>query len=338
MSAPKSMQAMVLEAAGRPLKPAELPVPTPGPNQILLKVAACGVCRTDLHIVDGELAQPKLPLVLGHEIVGRVEALGAGVDGFTPGMRVGVPWLGYTDGTCSYCRESRENLCDHPRFTGYQIDGGYAGYTVADARYVFPLPEGYSDAEAAPLLCAGLIGYRSLRMTGDPQAGTPARLGIYGFGAAAHIVAQVARHQGREVYAFTRAGDAKAQEFASSLGAVWAGSSEERPPQELDDAIIFASVGALVPLALKAVRKGGVVVCGGIHMSDIPSVPYEILWEERVLRSVANLTRADAREFLALAPTVPVQTTVVPMPLNRANEALERLRQGELTGAAVLIP
>jgi propanol-preferring alcohol dehydrogenase len=332
------MQAMVLEAAGRPLKPAELPVPTPGPNQILLKVAACGVCRTDLHIVDGELAQPKLPLVLGHEIVGRVEALGAGVDGFTPGMRVGVPWLGYTDGTCSYCRESRENLCDHPRFTGYQIDGGYAGYTVADARYVFPLPEGYSDAEAAPLLCAGLIGYRSLRMTGDPQAGTPARLGIYGFGAAAHIVAQVARHQGREVYAFTRAGDAKAQEFALSLGAVWAGSSEERPPQELDAAIIFASVGALVPLALKTVRKGGVVVCGGIHMSDIPSVPYEILWEERVLRSVANLTRADAREFLALAPTVPVQSTVVPMPLNRANEALERLRQGELTGAAVLIP
>ena len=338
MSAPKSMQAMVLEAAGRPLKPAELPVPTPGPNQILLKVAACGVCRTDLHIVDGELAQPKLPLVLGHEIVGRVEALGAGVEGVAPGMRVGVPWLGYTDGTCSYCRRDEENLCDHPRFTGYQIDGGYAGYTVADARYSFPLPEGYSDAEATPLLCAGLIGYRSLKMTGDPQARTPARLGIYGFGAAAHIVAQVARHQGREVYAFTRAGDAKAQEFALSLGAVWAGSSEERPPQELDDAIIFASVGALVPLALKAVRKGGVVVCGGIHMSDIPSVPYEILWEERVLRSVANLTRADAREFLALAPTVPVQTTVVPMPLNRANEALERLRQGELTGAAVLIP
>jgi alcohol dehydrogenase, propanol-preferring len=332
------MQAMVLEAAGGPLKSAELPVPTPGPNQILLKVAACGVCRTDLHIVDGELAQPKLPLVLGHEIVGRVEALGAGVEGFSPGMRVGVPWLGYTDGTCSYCRRDEENLCDHPRFTGYQIDGGYAGYTVADARYSFPLPEGYSDAEATPLLCAGLIGYRSLKMTGDPQARTPARLGIYGFGAAAHIVAQVARHQGREVYAFTRAGDAKAQEFALSLGAVWAGSSEERPPQELDAAIIFASVGALVPLALKAVRKGGVVVCGGIHMSDIPSVPYEILWEERVLRSVANLTRADAREFLALAPTVPVQTTVVPMPLNRANEALERLRQGELTGAAVLIP
>ncbi|HEV7464495.1 MAG TPA: zinc-dependent alcohol dehydrogenase family protein [Methyloceanibacter sp.] len=332
------MQAMVLDRAGVPLRPAELPVPAPGPGQILLKVAACGVCRTDLHIVDGELAQPKLPLVLGHEIVGRVEALGAGVEGFAAGMRVGVPWLGYTDGTCSYCRRDQENLCDHPRFTGYQIDGGYAGYTVADARYVFPLPEGYSDAEGAPLLCAGLIGYRSLKMTGDPQAGTPARLGIYGFGAAAHIVAQVARHQGREVYAFTRAGDAKAQDFALSLGAAWAGASEEKPPQELDAAIIFASVGALAPLALKAVRKGGVVVCGGIHMSDIPSFPYDLLWEERVLRSVANLTRADAREFLALAPTVPVKTTVVPMKLSQANEALERLRKGELTGAAVLVP
>jgi propanol-preferring alcohol dehydrogenase len=332
------MQAMVLDRAGVPLRPAELPVPAPGPGQILLKVAACGVCRTDLHIVDGELAQPKLPLVLGHEIVGRVEALGAGIEGFAAGMRVGVPWLGYTDGTCSYCRRDQENLCDHPRFTGYQIDGGYAGYTVADARYVFPLPEGYSDAEGAPLLCAGLIGYRSLKMTGDPQAGTPARLGIYGFGAAAHIVAQVARHQGREVYAFTRAGDAKAQDFALSLGAAWAGASEEKPPQELDAAIIFASVGALAPLALKAVRKGGVVVCGGIHMSDIPSFPYDLLWEERVLRSVANLTRADAREFLALAPTVPVKTTVVPMKLSQANEALERLRKGELTGAAVLVP
>jgi propanol-preferring alcohol dehydrogenase len=332
------MQAMVLDRAGVPLRPAELPVPAPGPGQILLKVAACGVCRTDLHIVDGELAQPKLPLVLGHEIVGRVEALGAGVEGFAAGMRVGVPWLGYTDGTCSYCRRDQENLCDHPRFTGYQIDGGYAGYTVADARYVFPLPEGYSDAEGAPLLCAGLIGYRSLKMTGDPQAGTPARLGIYGFGAAAHIVAQVARHQGREVYAFTRAGDAKAQDFALSLGAAWAGASEEKPPQELDAAIIFASVGALAPLALKAVRKGGVVVCGGIHMSDIPSFPYDLLWEERVLRSVANLTRADAREFLALAPTVPVKTTVVPMKLSQANEALERLRKGKLTGAAVLVP
>jgi alcohol dehydrogenase, propanol-preferring len=335
---PKSMQAMVLDRAGVKLRTAELPVPTPGPNQILIKVAACGVCRTDLHIVDGELNHPKLPLVLGHEIVGQVEALGKGVEGFAPGMRVGVPWLGYTDGTCSYCREDRENLCDHPRFTGYDIDGGYAGYTVADARYAFPLPEGYSDAEAAPLLCAGLIGYRSLKMTGDPLAGTPARLGIYGFGAAAHIVAQVARHQGREICAFTRAGDAKAQDFALSLGAVWAGSSEERPPQQLDAAIIFASVGALVPLALKAVRKGGVVVCGGIHMSDIPSFPYDILWEERVLRSVANLTRADAREFLALAPTIPIKTTVVPMKLERANEALMRLRKGELTGAAVLVP
>jgi propanol-preferring alcohol dehydrogenase len=327
------MQAMVLDRAGAKLRAAELPVPTPGPNQILLKVAACGVCRTDLHIVDGELVHPKLPLVLGHEIVGHVEALGSGVEGFAPGMRVGVPWLGYTDGTCSYCRESRENLCDHPRFTGYDIDGGYAGYTVADARYAFPLPEAYGDAEAAPLLCAGLIGYRSLKLAGH---GT--RLGIYGFGAAAHIVTQVARHQGREIYAFTRAGDAKAQDFALSLGAVWAGSSEESPPQELDAAIIFASVGALVPLALKAVRKGGVVVCGGIHMSDIPSFPYDLLWEERVLRSVANLTRADAREFLALAPTVPVKTTVVPMRLGAANEALMRLRKGELTGAAVLIP
>ena len=330
---PATMQAMVLDRAGAKLRTAELPVPAPGPNQILLKVAACGVCRTDLHIFDGELAHPKLPLVLGHEIVGRVEALGPGVEGFAIGMRVGVPWLGFTDGTCFYCRNDQENLCDHARFTGYQIDGGYAGYTVADARYAFPLPEAYSDAEAAPLLCAGLIGYRSLKLTGDP-----ARLGLYGFGAAAHIVAQVARHQGREVYGFTRPGDRAAQDFARSLGAVWAGGSEERPPQELDAAIIFASVGALVPLALKAVRKGGVVVCGGIHMSDIPSFPYDLLWEERVLRSVANLTRADAREFLALAPKVPVKTTVVPMRLSAANEALERLRKGELTGAAVLVP
>lgn len=333
-----TMQAMVLEAPGRPLKAVELPVGEPGPDQILLKVAACGVCRTDLHIFDGELAHPKLPLVLGHEIVGRVEALGARVEGFAIGMRVGVPWLGFTDGTCFYCRNDQENLCDHARFTGYQIDGGYAGYTVADARYAFPLPEAYSDAEAAPLLCAGLIGYRSLKLTGDPLAGTPSRLGLYGFGAAAHIVAQVARHQGREVYAFTRPGDRAAQDFARSLGAVWAGGSDEMPLEQLDAAIIFAAVGALVPLALKAVRKGGVVVCGGIHMSDIPSFPYDLLWEERVLRSVANLTRADAREFLALAPKVPVKTTVVPMRLSAANEALERLRKGELTGAAVLVP
>ena len=290
------MQAMVLEAAGSPLRLTELPIPEPSPRQLRLRVLACGVCRTDLHIVDGELTEPKLPLVPGHEIVGRVEALGSEVEGFAIGDRVGVPWLGSTDGTCPYCRNGEENLCDGARFTGYQIDGGYASHTVADARYCFHLPEGYSDAEAAPLLCAGLIGYRSLKMTGDA-----ARLGIYGFGAAAHIVAQVARHQGREIFAFTRAGDTRAQDFARELGAAWAGGSDDMPPEQLDAAIIFAPVGALVPAALKASRKGGVVVCGGIHMSDIPSFPYEILWEERVVRSVANLTRADAREFLALA-------------------------------------
>ena len=335
---PQTMQAMVMERAGEPLHAGELPLPTLGPRQILIKVAACGVCRTDLHVFDGELQHPKLPLVPGHEIVGHVEALGEDVEGFAVGERVGVPWLGFTDGNCFYCRAGRENLCDHPLFTGYQIDGGYAQYTVADARYVFPIPEGYSDAEAAPLLCAGLIGYHSLKMTGNAPAGAPSRLGIYGFGAAAHIVAQVARHEGRQIYAFTRAGDATAQEFARELGAVWVGSSNEMPPDPLDAAIIFAPVGALVPAALRAVRKAGVVVCGGIHMSDIPSFPYEILWEERVVRSVANLTRDDAREFLALAPKVPVKTTVVPMPLASANEALQRLRQGELTGAAVLIP
>jgi propanol-preferring alcohol dehydrogenase len=331
------MQAMLLDAPGAPLRPVELPVPEPGPTQILIRVGACGVCRTDLHIVDGELAHPKLPLVLGHEIVGRVEAMGAEVEGVQLGMRVGVPWLGSTDGTCRYCRSGQENLCDHARFTGYDLDGGYAGYTVADARFAFPLPDAYSDAEAAPLLCAGLIGYRALKLaaTSAPEL---KRLGIYGFGAAAHIIAQVARAQGAEIYAFTRAGDQAAQAFACSLGAVWAGGSDEPAPEVLDAAIIFAPVGALVPAALKAVRKGGVVVCGGIHMSDIPTFPYELLWEERVVRSVANLTRADAREFLSLAPKVPVKTTVVPMPLARANEALSRLRQGELTGAAVLIP
>jgi propanol-preferring alcohol dehydrogenase len=333
MAIAAEMRAMLLERAGGPLKAARLPVAAHGAGQILIKVAACGVCRTDLHIFDGELAHPKLPLVLGHEIVGHVEALGAGVTEFAIGDRVGVPWLGRTDGTCFYCRSGQENLCDDPRFTGYQLDGGYAEYTLADARYAFKLPDGYSDAEAAPLLCAGLIGYRSLKLAGDPH-----RLGIYGFGAAAHIVAQVARAQGREVYAFTRPGDSTAQAFATSLGAVWAGDSDTTPPQPLDAAIIFAPVGTLVPAALKAVRKGGVVVCGGIHMSDIPSFPYELLWEERVLRSVANLTRADAREFLALAPKVPVKTSVSPMPLAEANEALERLRKGELTGAAVLIP
>ena len=333
MTIPREMQAMVLKRAGTPLQAASLKVPEPGQGKFLIKVAACGVCRTDLHIFDGELSQPKLPLVLGHEIVGHVAALGPGVVDFAIGDRVGVPWLGFTDGTCFYCRRGEENLCDNPRFTGYQIDGGYAQYTVADARYAFKLPDAYSDAEAAPLLCAGLIGYRSLKLAGDPH-----RLGIYGFGAAAHIVAQVARAQGREVYAFTRRGDKPAQDFALSLGAVWAGGSDQAPPQALDAAIIFAPVGALVPTALKAVRKGGVVVCGGIHMSDIPSFPYDILWEERVLRSVANLTRADAREFLALAPKLSVKTSVSPMPLTATNEALEHLRRGELTGAAVLIP
>jgi propanol-preferring alcohol dehydrogenase len=334
----ETMQAMVLERAGTPLKAVTIPRPEPGPDQILLKVLACGVCRTDLHIYDGELGEPKLPLVLGHEIVGRVEALGSGVTGFAVGERVGVPWLGYTDGTCRYCRDGHENLCDHPRFTGYQIDGGYAAYTVADARYCFTLPEGYTDAEAAPLLCAGLIGYRSLKMADDALRFETKRLGIYGFGAAAHIVAQVARHRGCEIYAFTSPGDTKAQDFARSLGAVWARGSDEEPPDKLDAAIIFAPVGALVPAALRALRKGGVVVCGGIHMSDIPQFPYDILWEERVIRSVANLTRDDAREFLALAPKVPVKTTVVPMKLAEANTAFDDLRAGRLTGAAVLIP
>jgi alcohol dehydrogenase, propanol-preferring len=336
--ASRTMEAMVLERAGEPLKRAALPVPEPGPNQILLKVLACGVCRTDLHIYDGELTHPKLPLILGHEIVGSVEALGPEVTGFEAGMRVGVPWLGFTDGTCRYCREGHENLCDHPRFTGYDIDGGYAGYAVADARYCFALPEGYSDAEAAPLLCAGLIGYRSLKMAEDALRGETKRLGIYGFGAAAHIVAQVARARGCEIYAFTSPGDAEAQAFALSLGAIWAGGSDETPPELLDAAIIFAPVGPLVPAALRASRKGGIVVCGGIHMSDIPAFPYDILWEERIVRSVANLTRDDAREFLALAPTVPVKTSVVPMTLSQANDALSRLRHGALRGAAVLIP
>jgi propanol-preferring alcohol dehydrogenase len=338
MAIPSHMPAMLFDRPGQPLRLTELPVPEPGPNQILIKVAACGVCRTDLHIFDGELSQPKLPLILGHEIVGQVAALGASVEGFAAGDRVGVPWLGSTDGTCFYCRRGEENLCDDPRFTGYQIDGGYAAYTVADARYCFKLPPAYSDAEAAPLLCAGLIGYRALKLASEPLGGKLSRLGIYGFGAAAHIVAQVADAQNCEVYAFTKPGDVAAQDFAKQLGAVWAGGSDEMPPEKLGAAIIFAPVGALVPSALKAVRKGGVVVCGGIHMSDIPSFPYDLLWEERMLRSVANLTRADAREFLALAPKIPVKTSVTPMPLHAANEALARLRQGELTGAAVLVP
>jgi propanol-preferring alcohol dehydrogenase len=338
MAIPSHMQAMLFDRPGQPLRLAELPVPAPGLNQILIEVAACGVCRTDLHIFDGELSHPKLPLILGHEVVGKVAALGSGVEGLAVGDRVGLPWLGSTDGTCFYCRRGEENLCDDPRFTGYQLDGGYAQYASADARYCFKLPGGYGDAEAAPLLCAGLIGYRALKLASEPLGGKLSRLGIFGFGAAAHIVAQVARAQNCEVYAFTKPGDEAAQDFARSLGAVWAGGSDEMPPEKLGAAIIFAPVGALVPAALKAVRKGGVVVCGGIHMSDIPSFPYDILWEERVLRSVANLTRADAREFLALAPKIPVKASVTPMPLHAANEALKRLRQGELTGAAVLVP
>jgi propanol-preferring alcohol dehydrogenase len=324
---------MTLAAPRQPLQPLDRPTPEPGPDQLLIRVRACGVCRTDLHVVDGELPHPKLPLIPGHEIVGTVVQKGGRVERFTVGDRVGVPWLGWTDGVCRYCRAGRENLCDHPGFTGYTLDGGYAEYAVADHRYCFPLPQEYPDAEAAPLLCAGLIGYRSLMMTGDAR-----RLGLYGFGAAAHIIAQVARHQGRTVYAFTRPGDTEAQQFARSLGAVWAGDSTQPPPEELDAALIFAPVGALVPAALRAVGKGGVVVCAGIHMSDIPSFPYHLLWGERVVRSVANLTRRDGEEFLALAPRVPVRTEVQTFPLREANEALRRLREGAIRGAAVLIP
>jgi propanol-preferring alcohol dehydrogenase len=327
------MQAMVLDAPGMALTLRMLPRPQPGAGELLVKVAACAVCRTDLHVVDGELTNPKLPIVPGHEIVGRIIASGQGVERFAAGQRVGIPWLGWTCGECRYCRSGQENLCPNARFTGYQRDGGYAEFVVADARYCFPLPDAYADAEAAPLLCAGLIGYRSLRMCGDAE-----RLGIYGFGAAAHIVAQVARYEGRRLFAFTRTGDAAAQAFAKGLGAEWAGGSEEPAPEELDAAIIFAPVGGLVPAALRAVRPGGVVVCGGIHMSDIPAFPYAILWGERRLVSVANLTRQDAEEFLAVAPKVPVRTTIETMPLAHANEALSRLREGRLTGAAVLIP
>ena len=327
------MRAMVLDAPGRPLRLATVPDPVPGAGEVLIRVHACGVCRTDLHVVDGDLSDPKLPIVPGHEIVGAVAALGAGVDRLAIGDRVGVPWLGRTCGDCFYCRNGQENLCDTPGFTGYTIDGGYAELTVADARYVFPLDGAMDDAAAAPLLCAGLIGYRSLRMAGEAR-----RLGLYGFGAAAHIVAQVARHEGREVYAFTRAGDAAAQAFARRLGAVWAGDSDALPPEPLDAAILYAPVGALVPAALRAVRKGGRVVCAGIHMSDIPSFPYALLWEEREIRSVANLTRRDGEEFLALAPQVPVVTEIETFALEDANEALARLRDGRLTGAAVLLP
>ncbi|MBO0738805.1 MAG: zinc-dependent alcohol dehydrogenase family protein [Alphaproteobacteria bacterium] len=327
------MRAQVLTAAGRPLVESELPAPKPGARQLLIGVRACAVCRTDLHVVDGELADPKLPLVPGHEIIGTVVEKGESVDRFAVGDRVGVPWLGWTCGVCEYCRGGRENLCDRARFTGYQIDGGYAELTVADERYCFAIDPRYGDVEAAPLMCAGLIGYRTLRMAGDARL-----IGIYGFGAAAHIVAQVARYQGRRLFAFTRPGDAAAQRFALSLGAEWAGASDEPPPEPLDAALIFAPVGALVPAALAATRKGGTVVSGGIHMSDIPSFPYRILWEERVLRSVANLTRRDAEEFLALAPQAGVGTQTVAYRLPRANEALADLRSGALQGAAVLVP
>jgi propanol-preferring alcohol dehydrogenase len=327
------MKAMVLERPDAPLRLIERPTPAPGPGKLLVKVAACGVCRTDLHIVDGELTKARLPIVPGHEVVGRVAQLGSGVERFRVGDRVGVPWLGRTCGSCRYCRAGNENLCDEPHFTGYQIDGGYAEGTIASADYTFSLPGSYSDAEAAPLLCAGLIGYRALKLAGEAQ-----RLGIYGFGAAAHIVAQVARYQQRQVYAFTRPGDRQAQEFARALSCHWAGGSDEPPPEPLDAAIVFAPVGALVPIALQSVRKGGTVVLGGIHMSDIPAMPYALLWGERVVRSVANLTRQDAIEFLELTPKVPVRTHVEVYDLADANTALARLRSGQVTGAAVLVP
>jgi propanol-preferring alcohol dehydrogenase len=327
------MRAMILNTPGSSLQETELPIPTPSSRQVLIRVHTCGVCRTDLHIVDGELAQPKLPLVPGHQIVGTVVSHGAGVQAaFPTGTRVGVPWLGHTCNHCRYCLTGRENLCDNAQFTGYQLDGGYAEYTVADERFCFAIPTGYPDLQAAPLLCAGLIGYRSLMMTGDAE-----RIGLYGFGAAAHIVIQTARYQGRQVFAFTRSGDTQGQQFARDLGAVWAGSSAEAPPEPLDAAIIFAPVGALVPAALKAVAKGGVVVCAGIHMSDIPSFSYELLWGERVLRSVANLTRRDGEEFLSLAPQIPIKTQVEAFPLTAANEALDALRSGKVEGAAVLV-
>ncbi len=325
------MRAMLLETIGEPLRLADVPQPEPGPGQALIKVSACAVCRTDLHVIDGDLKNPKLPLILGHEIVGKIVALGPETAPDHLGQRVGVPWLGHTCNSCTYCASGRENLCLSPGFTGYQIDGGYAEYAVADLHYCFPLPEGYADVQAAPLLCAGLIGYRSLRMTEDAP-----RLGLYGFGAAAHIIIQVAQYQNREVYAFTRPGDTSGQNFARQLGAVWAGGSDEQPPVPLDAAIIFAPAGALVPAALRAVDRGGRVVCAGIHMSDIPSFPYTDLWEERSILSVANLTRRDGLEFLQLAPRVPVRTEVRTYPLEAANQAIEDLRCGRINGAAVL--
>jgi propanol-preferring alcohol dehydrogenase len=325
------MRAMVLVRPGEALQAREVPVPVAGPGQIQIHVHACGVCRTDLHVADGELLHPKLPLILGHEIVGEVSALGSGVGGLSIGQRVGVPWLGWTCGSCGYCASGRENLCERARFTGYTLDGGYAEYAVADARFCFPLPDG-GDAEQAPLLCAGLIGFRALGLAGEAR-----RLGLYGFGAAAHLLAQLARHQGRRVFAFTRPGDAAAQSLARELGCEWAGASTESPPEPLDAALIFAPVGDLVPAALKAVAPGGVVVCAGIHMSDIPSFPYALLWRERVLRSVANLTREDARRFFAALPPAGIRTVTRTWPLGAANEALAALRSGQLSGAAVLI-
>ncbi|HEY9620812.1 MAG TPA: zinc-dependent alcohol dehydrogenase family protein [Crinalium sp.] len=325
------MRAMILDAPGQALREADLPIPEPGAEQVLLNVHACGVCRTDLHIVDGELTQPKLPLIPGHQIVATVVKVGDRAHRFKVGDRVGVPWLGHTCNHCRYCLTQRENLCDYAQFTGYQINGGYAEYTVADEHFCFPIPSGYPDLQAAPLLCAGLIGYRSFRMTGDAE-----RIGFYGFGAAAHILIQVARHQGRQVFAFTRSGDTAGQQFARDLGAVWAGASDDPPPEELDAAIIFAPAGGLVPAALRSLAKGGVVVCAGIHMSDIPSFPYELLWGERVVRSVANLTRQDGEDFLTLAPQIPIHTEVQAFPLASANEALQALRQGKIHGAAVL--
>jgi propanol-preferring alcohol dehydrogenase len=323
---------MMLNRPGQPLEPAERPDPVPGPGQVFLSVRACGVCRTDLHLLDGELRAPRYPLIPGHQIVGRVTAAGPGAARYRPGDRVGVPWLGWTCGTCRYCREGLENLCNEARFTGFHLDGGFATLTVADERFCFPIPEGLSDVEAAPLLCGGLIGYRALRLAGDPQ-----RLGLYGFGSAAHMILQLARYEGRQVLAFTRPGDRAAADFARRLGADWAGGSDQPPPEPLDAALIFAPVGPLVPAALRAVRKGGTVVCAGIHMSDIPSFPYAELWNERVLRSVANLTRQDGEEFLALATQVPVRTAVRTLPLASANEALAALRSGDVEGSLVLM-
>jgi alcohol dehydrogenase, propanol-preferring len=326
------MRAMILEAARQPLRLVDLPMPKPNSEQVLIRVHACAVCRTDLHIVDGELTHPKLPLILGHQIVGTVEAIGDRVHNFTIGQRVGVPWLGHTCNHCRYCLSDHENLCDYAEFTGYNLDGGYAEYTVADYRFCFPIPTNYPDLQAAPLLCAGLIGYRAYRMTGNAE-----KLGFYGFGSAAHILIQLAGYQGRQVFAFTRSGDTQGQEFARQLGAIWAGDSDILPPEPLDAAIIFAPIGKLVPAALRAVCKGGVVVCAGIHMSDIPAFPYEILWQERILRSVANLTRKDGEEFLELAPKVPIGTEVNSFALSQANEALDALRSGKIEGSAVLV-